>query len=153
MKNIFEYTVKEEIMDEIKKLIEDFCTSFDKKDWILMENCLGEELEVDYESFRGTPKQTISSKEYIEKRIIGLKRLRTVHKTKDYKIIRAGDKINCQCKFEIKRYEEDSKNYFHSYGEYEFGIKGKNNKLKIYSIKQTVERMEGDKNIHGAFKI
>jgi len=31
-------------------------------------------------------------------------------------------------------------------------IKEKNNELKIYSIKQTVERIEGDKNIHGAFK-
>lgn len=140
-------------MENVKKLIENFCQSFDKKDWMLMKNCLAEELEVDYESFRGTPKQDISSKEYIEKRIIGLKGLRTEHKTMDYKIIRNEDKINCQCKFEIRRYKEGSQNYFHSYGMYEFGIKEKNNVLKIYIIKQIVERMEGDRNIHGAFKL
>lgn len=139
-------------MNEIKNLIENFCESFDKKDWMLMDNCLSEELEVDYESFRGTPKQNITSKEYIEKRVIGLKGLRTKHTTTDYKIIRNEDEINCQCKFEIKRYTEDSQNYFHSYGTYEFGIKERNNTLKIYTMKQTVTRMEGDKNIHGAFK-
>jgi len=78
-------------MKEIKKLIENFCESFDTKDWTLMENCLSEQLEVDYESFRGTPKQNISSKEYIEKRIIGLKELRTEHKTTDYEVSRNGE--------------------------------------------------------------
>jgi len=147
------HQIKKKNMEKIKKLIENFCESFDKKDWILMRNCLSEQLEVDYKSFRGTPKQNISSKEYIEKRIIGLKGLRTEHKTKDYEVIRNEDAINCKCKFEIRRYDEnDSENYFHSYGKYEFGFKEKNNTLKIYSIKQTVERMEGEKNIHGAFK-
>jgi len=93
--------------EEIKKLIENFCNSFDKKDWSLIRKCLCKELEVDYESFRGKPKQKISSKEYIEQRIIGLKGLRTAHKTNDYNLTGTEDGINCVCSFEIRRYEEN----------------------------------------------
>jgi len=139
-------------MNEIKKLIENFCESFDKKDWNLMSNCLNEELEVDYESFRNTPRQKISAKEYIEQRKTGLKNLRTTHKTKDYKISRIEDGIACQCKFEIRRYEVNSEQYLHSFGEYEFVILQKQDDLKIIRIKQIVKRTEGDKSIHGAFK-
>lgn len=137
---------------EVEKLIDDFCNSFDDKDWNLMSNYLNIELAIDYESFRGTPKRKMTSKEYMEKRIIGLKGLRTVHKTEDYKFTKIKGGLKCVCNFKIKRYEQNTGNYLHSYGEYEFGIKGKLKGLKIYTIKQIVKKTVGNKSIHGASK-
>jgi len=136
----------------IIKLIEDFCKSFDTKNWELMNNCLNAELVTDYESFRGTPKQNISSIKYIKKRKIGLKTLNTEHKTTEYLITKSTNEIKCHCKFEIRRFDLNSDKFLHSFGEYEFDLIEVNQALKIYKIKQTVKEIEGDKSIHGAFR-
>ena len=141
-----------EYRSEVKKLIKAFCRSFDDKDWALMNSCLCEVLEVNYESFRGTPKQTISSLKYIEKRKVGLKTLRTKHRTFNHKIVEKEDDIFCSCDFEIKRYELEGNRFLHSFGAYEFIIEKESSNYKIQKIKQTVNRTEGDKRIHGAFK-
>jgi len=138
----------EQIIDFIKS----FFKSFDTKDWNLMEGSLAETVELDYESFRGEPMYYSTSKDYVEKRKVGLKALTTNHKSSSYVIIRKGSEINFLCDYEINRYAIDSEAHFHSYGKYDFWIEEKDERLKIYRIKQLLERNEGDKNIHGAFK-
>jgi len=137
---------------ELINLIELFFYSFDIRDWNQMKNCLSDELELDYESFRGTPKYISTSDDYIAKRKIGLAGLKTEHNSSDYAITESDGIFKCNCSFEIKRYEIISKKYFHSFGKYEIGAKRINGELKIYEIKQDLERNEGDENIHGAFK-
>jgi len=138
--------------EEVIDFVQTFFHSFDEKDWELMNNCLNEKLELDYESFRGTPSYTSSSKEYIEKRRIGLEKLNTEHTTSNHILSRHGGKIKCNCNFIIKRFELGSKEYFHSYGKYEIWLMNNEGNLKIYKIKQELEKNEGNRNIHGAFK-
>lgn len=138
--------------NDVVKLVENFCRSFDERDWDLMFECLGEKIEVDYQSFRGKPKHILKSVKYIAQRKIGLEGLKTKHRIKNYKTSRYGEDIKCESDFEIKRYEIGSEEYYHSYGKYEFWIKKKKGKIKIFKIKQLVEKNEGNKNIHGAFK-
>lgn len=138
----------EEIIDFIKT----FFTSFDTKDLKLMEVSLAETVELDYESFRGEPAYYSTAADYVEKRKIGLKTLETQHKSSSYVIIRKGQNINLLCNYEIKRFEIDSEEYFHSFGKYDFWIEEKDNRLNVYRIRQELERNEGNKNIHGAFR-
>lgn len=140
------------VEQEVIQLIESFCRSFDQKDWALMAECLAENLEVDYSSFRGVPKQNMRADAYIQHRVIGLEGLRTEHRTSGYAISQTGSDISCQCDFEILRYKIGSDKYFHSYGKYTFGMERVNAPLKIAKIRQVVDRSEGDKAIHGAFK-
>jgi len=139
-------------MQEAIIIIEQFFTSFDTRDWQQMEACLDKELTLDYQSFRGTPKYVSTAEYYIEKRKKGLNSLNTLHKTSDYLLSESGNTVKCTCSFEIRRYEINSEEYFHSFGQYEIWIKKINEQLKIYKIKQIVERNEGNRNIHGAFK-
>jgi len=139
-------------MKEVVTLVEIFFHSFDIRDWDQMKNCLADELELDYKSFRGTPKYVSTSADYIEKRKIALADLKTVHHSSKHLITESNNIYKCKCSFEIKRYEIGSNEYFHSYGSYEIGVKRINGKLKIHKIKQEIERNEGNKNIHGAFK-
>jgi len=138
--------------EQIIEFIKAFFGSFDTKDWRLMEASLAETVELDYESFRGEPMYYSTAKDYVEKRKMGLKTLNTKHKSSGYVIMREGTNINFLCNYEINRFEIDSKEYFHSYGRYDFGIEEKDERLKIYRIRQELERNEGNKNIHGAFK-
>jgi len=139
-------------MKELVTLIEIFFNSFDTKNWDEMKNYLAEELELDYQSFRGTPKYISTSDDYIAKRKIGLQGLKTVHHSSKHIITKSNGTYKCKCNFEIKRYKVSSGEYFHSYGKYEIEVKRIKEKLKICKIKQNVERNEGNKNIHGAFK-
>jgi len=140
-------------MKEVVKFVQIFFNSFDTKDWKLMKNCLTDKLELDYESFRGTPKYISSSDDYVSKRKTGLKNLNTAHQTFNYIIDEYNGEFKCQCDFEIKRHEVDSIEYFHSFGAYEIWIKKIGNNLKIFKIKQNLKGNEGNKAIHGAFRI
>jgi len=138
--------------EEIIELIKCFFKSFDTRSWEQMESCLNENLELDYQSFRGAPKYNSTSKEYIEARKIGMEGLRTEHNTSKYLIVNNEGQTKCICEFEIKRYEIISDEYYHSFGKYEIWLKCKNGSWKIFGIKQVVERNEGNKDIHGAFR-
>jgi len=133
-------------------LIKNFFKSFDTKNWILMKNCLNDNLKLDYRSFRGIPKYKSKAINYIEKRKIGLKDLDTEHIANDYNFVKSKVGIILKCSFEIKRYQKEGDKFYHSYGHYEFQIKEADEQLKIFEIKQEVQKNEGDRMIHGAFK-
>jgi len=137
---------------ELISLIKNFFQSFDTKDWGLMEQCLDENIELDYRSFRGTPIYSSTASDYIEKRKIAMDGLRTEHKSTNYLASKKEDAIICTCSFEIKRFELKTEDYYHSYGTYEFHLRQREKTLKIYKIKQEVTKNEGNKSIHGAFR-
>jgi len=143
-------------MCEIVLLVKIFFDSFDSKDWSQMKNCLADELELDYSSFRGTPPYISSSEEYIEKRTIGMQGLQTKHHSSDYKVTNSGEEYHCTCQFKIKRFAESwteqGDDYFHSYGKYEIGLSKIEGRLRIFRIKQILDRNEGNPQIHGAFR-
>jgi|HubBroStandDraft_5_1064220.scaffolds.fasta_scaffold378527_1 hypothetical protein len=141
---------KKETIGLIKKTIEKFCESFDKKDWMMMNECLMENIYVDYSSFRKTTPGNISAKEFIELRKTGLQHLTTKHQTNNFQITFNNEQATCECDFVIQRFDDSGK-YFHSYGHYTFLLSEKNDACKIESITQVVLKNEGDSAIHGAF--
>ena len=143
--------------------LEKFAASFDLKDWDMMKSCLIEKIFIDYSSFRNTAPTFIDSSEYIELRKIAMKNLNTSHSLSNFEIDISKYKSNilvCHCDFEIQRFsaiEKYKDSFYHSYGKYTFElILDTSEKWKevwrISKIKQEVERSEGDKKIHGAFK-
>lgn len=139
---------KEDVID----LVIRFNKTFDSKDWGLMSDCLGEKLELDYMSLRGRPKRKSKSEKYISDRKKGMRGLKTIHKTKNHELSKDGSEIRCECDFEIERYEIEGDDFFHSYGQYNFGVNLIDSNLKIVKIKQVIDRNEGNRKIHGAFK-
>ena len=142
-------SVKKEVVD----LLEAFCKSFDEKDWKGMKNCLTDSIYVDYSSFRGKLPSFQTSEEYVALRKQGLQQLETIHINYNY-LIEVFDNENsiCICDFIIKRFTRDKKDYFHSYGNYVYCLKRVGSKWKISSIKQAVDKNEGNPEIHGALK-
>lgn len=117
-----------------------------------MKNCLANKLKLDYSGFRGTPLQLSSSKEYIEKRKVGLQGLKTKHHSFDHLVSELEGSFRCHCRFEIRRFEEAGNDFFHSYGNYEIDLRAFKGEWKIISIKQLLKCNEGNRNIHGAFR-
>ncbi len=135
----------------IPQLLQDFARSFDEKDWKLMLTCLAAKIHTDYSSFRGTPPEWQSAKEYVAKREKGMHRLITAHQLSNFVVAENAGAGTCHCRFVIKRFSSDQQ-FYHSYGYYDFKLVKEQGMWKIERIKQTVERNEGDRNLHGAFK-
>ena len=54
--------------ENIRKTLARFASSFDQKDWTLLESVLTDELTVDYSDLRGDPPAKIAAGEYVEAR-------------------------------------------------------------------------------------
>ena len=71
---------------EIQKVIARFANSFDVKDWNGLETCFTESLYTDYSDLRGTPPETVSARDYVQKRIDSLDHLKLHHLVSNYEV-------------------------------------------------------------------
>lgn len=142
----------ESLQHKIRERLEIFASSFDTKAWDEMKDCLAENIIIDYSSFTKRPKSEITREEYVLQKKAGTGHLVTNHKLFDFKIIPYHNKINCKCKFLIKRFETKTGKYFHSSGTYDFTLANLKNNWRIENIVQTVSKVEGNPEIHGIMK-
>lgn len=138
---------------EIQELLFRFMRSFDEKDWAAMKDCLADEIDCDYSSFRGTPPGRISRDQYVSQRRDALPTLKTQHNISNISLLSATDSIHVKCNFIILRFHPDFQGekdqYFHSYGSYQFILSRKNRELKISAITQHLLTNEGNPKLHG----
>ena len=142
----------------IQDLLYKFMRSFDDKDFSTMQNCMCDEVNLDYSSFRNEPPSKQKSSEYCRKRKESLETLVTQHNLFNLIIKVNEDNLsaNVNCNFIIYRFlipfSGTKEDFFHSYGQYEFEVKFDNNNWKISSIIQNILMNDGNKNIHKGIK-
>lgn len=136
---------------EIQKIIARFATSFDMKDWNGLEACFTESLYTDYSDLRGTPPQTISAKEYVQKRIDSLNHLKLHHLVSNYEVdITDPDAATCRASMIVWRKSDEEE--FTSHCVYIFQLTKIGSDWKISGITQKVLWNEGTSSIHKGAK-
>ena len=136
---------------EIQKTIACFATSFDMKDWSGLEACFTESLYTDYSDLRGTPPQTISAKEYVQKRIDSLDHLKLHHLVSNYEVdITDSNSATCRASMVVWRKSDEEE--FTSHCVYIFQLAKLDDNWKISGITQKVLWNEGTSSIHKGAK-
>ena len=138
------------IEHEIIETLDRFRESFDTRDWDQMQGCLCDELFVDYSSFRGT-KEKLKKSAYVALRQNGLHGLETNHRYLNFRVTSNAESATCECDFVIERFSMERTDYFHTYGKYFFELTKESGSWKILKITQSVDKNDGNRNIHGAF--
>jgi len=136
---------------EIQKTIAHFATSFDMKDWNGLEACFTESLYTDYSDLRGTPPQTVSAKDYVQKRIDSLDNLKLHHLVSNYEVD-ITDSNSATCRASMVVWRKSDEEDFTSHCVYIFQLTKQDLDWKISGITQKVLWNEGKASIHKGAK-
>jgi hypothetical protein len=136
---------------EIQRVIACFATSFDMKDWSGLEACLTESLYTDYSDLRGTPPQTVSAKDYVQKRIDSLDHLKLHHLVSNYEVD-ITDSNSATCRASMVVWRKSDEEDFTSHCVYIFQLTKLDDNWKISGITQKVLWNEGTSSIHKGAK-
>ena len=136
---------------KIQRIIARFANSFDMKDWSGLEACLTESLYTDYSDLRGTPPQTISAKEYVQKRIDSLDHLKLHHLVSNYEVD-ITDSNSATCRASMVVWRKSDEEDFTSHCVYIFQLTKLDDNWKISGITQKVLWNEGTSSIHKGAK-
>jgi len=142
--------MKKDIL-EIQKVVAHFANSFDVKDWDGLEACLTESLYTDYSDLRGTPPQTVSAKDYVQKRIDSLDHLKLHHLVSNYEVdIINSSSATCRASMVVWRVSDEEE--FTSHCIYIFQLTKQDSAWKINGITQKVLWNEGTSSLHKGAK-
>jgi hypothetical protein len=136
---------------EIQKVIARFATSFDVKDWNGLQACLTDSLFTDYSDLRGTPLQTVSAKDYVQKRIDSLNHLKLHHLVSNYEVD-FSDSNSATCRASMIVWRKSEEEEFTSHCVYIFQLTKQGADWKISGITQKVLWNEGISSIHKGAK-
>ena len=104
----------------IRKTLARFASSFDQKDWTLLESVLTDELTVDYSDLRGDPPAKIAAGEYVEARRQALEPLSTRHVISNLEITIEGRRAAVTASSVIFRRRGSA--FFNTHATYQFGL-------------------------------
>jgi len=135
----------------IQQLIARFANSFDVKDWSGLEACFTESLYTDYSDLRGTPPETVSAKDYVQKRINSLNHLKLHHLVSNYEVDFT-DSNTATCRASMVVWRKSDEEEFTSHCVYMFQLAKLNADWKISGITQKVLWNEGTSSIHKGTK-
>ena len=136
---------------DIQKIVARFATSFDMKDWNGLEACFTESLYTDYSDLRGTPPQTVTAKEYVQKRIDSLDQLKLHHLVSNYEVD-ITDSNSATCRASMVVWRKSDEEDFTSHCVYIFQLTKQGSDWKISGITQKVLWNEGTSSIHKGAK-
>ncbi len=136
---------------EIQKIIARFANSFDVKDWDGLESCLTEALYTDYSDLRGIPPQTVSARDYVQKRIDSLDHMKLHHLVSNYEVdITNSNSAICRASMVVWRKSDEEE--FTSHCVYIFQLTKFDSNWKISGITQKVLWNEGTSSLHKGAK-
>jgi hypothetical protein len=135
----------------IQQIVAHFANSFDVKDWNGLEACFTESLFTDYSDLRGTPPETVSAKEYVQKRIDSLNHLKLHHLVSNYEVDFT-DSNTATCRASIVVWRKSDEEEFTSHCVYIFQLTKQDSDWKISGIIQKVLWNEGTSSIHKGAK-
>ena len=131
-----------------------FQSTFDLQDWKHMEECLWEQLYVDYSSFRNEAPGLMMSKDYVALRQVALEGLKMQHNFSNLVLNVDGNNASARCNYQILRFRTTDCRYeidfFHSYGRYIFDLSKRNREWRISGICQELISNHGNTSLHQA---
>jgi len=136
---------------KIQQLIARFANSFDVKDWDGLQACFTDSLFTDYSDLRGTPPQTVTAKEYVQKRIDSLDHLKLHHLVSNYEVDFT-DSNTASCRASMVVWRKSDEEEFTSHCVYTFQLTKIKSDWKISGITQKVLWNEGTPSIHKGAK-
>jgi 3-phenylpropionate/cinnamic acid dioxygenase small subunit len=136
---------------KIQQLIARFANSFDVKDWSELKACFTASLYTDYSDLCGTPPETISAKEYVQKRIDSLDHLKLHHLVSNYEVDFT-DSNSATCRASMVVWRKSDEEEFTSHCVYIFQLAKQDADWKISGITQKVLWNEGTSSIHKGAK-
>jgi len=142
--------MKEDILN-IQQIVARFANSFDVKDWDGLLACFTESLYTDYSNLRGTPPETVSAKDYVQKRIDSLNHLKLHHLVSNYEVDLT-DSNSATCRASMVVWRKSDEEEFISHCVYIFELLKRDEIWKISGITQKVLWNEGTSSIHQGAK-
>lgn len=136
---------------EIQRIIARFATSFDMKDWNGLESCFTGSIYTDYSDLRGTPPQTVTAREYVQKRIDSLDQLKLHHLVSNYEVDFI-DSNSATCRASMVVWRKSDEEEFTSHCVYIFQLTKLYVDWKISGITQKILWNEGTSSIHRGAK-
>ncbi|PWB76536.1 MAG: hypothetical protein C3F07_03545, partial [Anaerolineales bacterium] len=113
--------------------------------------CFTESIYTDYSDLRGTPPQTVTAREYVQKRIDSLDQLKLHHLVSNYEVdITDSNSATCRASMVVWRKSEEED--FTSHCIYIFQLTKLDDNWKISGITQKVLWNEGTSSIHKGAK-
>ena len=140
---------------EVTDLVLRFAHAFDMHDWELLRSTLADEVEVDYQSFRGDPPGHLSADEFVERRRRALSHLRMQHLSTNHLVEVTGEVATCRSCFVIHRLDPrlpDGENTLDTTGHYVHRCRRTPEGWKITAIAQVVLWTRGNPEVHGALR-
>ena len=132
---------------KIQQIVARFANSFDVKDWNGLEACFTESLYTDYSDLRGTPPETISARDYVQKRIDSLNHLKLHHLVSNYEVDFT-DSNSATCRASMVVWRKSDEEEFTSHCVYIFQVVKQAEIWKISGITQKVLWNAGTSSIH-----
>ncbi len=137
--------------EAIHKTIASFASSFDLKDWALMESTLANDLTVDYSDLRGEAPKQITAREFTQARRDALAALDTQHIIDNLEI--TVDEARASVAASSMIFRRLGNLNFNTRARYQFRLsKDQDRGWVIAGIRQTVLWNEGDSSIHSGVK-
>lgn len=141
---------------EIQETLFRFMRAFDNKDWQDMHNCLDETIYCDYSTFRKEKPGEVTRDKFIALREKALADLKTQHNLTNLSFTLFEKRAEVLCNYAIYRFHPDfsgsQEHFFHSYGQYHFGLVRNDGDWRIATIVQTLLISDGNEKLHGALK-
>lgn len=130
-----------------------FFLAFDERDWEAMENCLANEVFIDYSSSGREQPGTMSGAEFVQRRRNAVDTLAKHHSFSNLLLTKGKDGVRGRCNYLILRFDRDFKgegeDFYHSCGAYEFRFSKDQDTWKIINITQRALRSWGNRQLHG----
>lgn len=130
-----------------------FFLAFDERDWGAMENCLANEVFIDYSSSGREQPGTMSGAEFVQRRRNAVDTLAKHHSFSNLLLTKGEDGVRGRCNYLILRFDRDFKgegeDFYHSCGAYEFRFSKDQDTWKITNITQRALRSWGNRQLHG----
>jgi hypothetical protein len=131
-----------------------FFSAFDKRDWASLGGCLAPEVFIDYSSSGRELPAIMTSDDFVSKRKGASDTLTKQHSFSNLQIAKSveNSELFVSCNYLILRFDlgnpNQTDNFFHSCGHYEFKLERDTTELKISSIKQLKLQSWGNKSLH-----
>ncbi len=140
---------KFEIIDTILR----FAYALDQQNWVMLRDCLADQIDADYAALRGEKRRIVSADDFVAQRAKDLAGLKTQHMSTNHLVSVEENHAECTSCFLIHRIDParmpDGNNY-DTAGHYVHGLVRVSQGWRIDRIKQTVLWSHGNPEIHGA---
>jgi 3-phenylpropionate/cinnamic acid dioxygenase small subunit len=136
--------------EAIRDTLSAYASGIDLRDWPRYRACFTEELDVDFESFSGSPGRTISAEDWVSAVKIGLTGFQsTQHLISNHRIAVEGDEASCIANVQAYHYlpNDEVEDLYTLGGYYENRLVRDAGSWKIRACRLTVTWTRGDRSL------